>query len=69
MMFGDVKSFNFRVYNRWGQVVFETSEPGKGWDGNNKGKPQDTNLFIWSCTYQLNGKEIVHKKGTVAVIK
>jgi gliding motility-associated-like protein len=69
MIFGDVKSFSFRVYNRWGQVVFETSEPGKGWDGNNKGKPQDTNLFVWSCTYQLNGKEVVQKKGTVVVIK
>src|SRR4030095_14870271 len=33
----------FRVYNRWGQMVFSTTVNGKGWDGTIDGKVQSTN--------------------------
>jgi gliding motility-associated-like protein len=37
----------FRVYNRWGQMVFSTTVNGKGWDGKIGGKIQSTNTFVW----------------------
>jgi gliding motility-associated-like protein len=37
----------FRVYNRWGQLVFETNTIGKGWDGNLKGVRQPTETYTW----------------------
>jgi gliding motility-associated-like protein len=37
----------FRVYNRWGQMVFNTTVNGKGWDGRIEGKTQSTNTFVW----------------------
>jgi gliding motility-associated-like protein len=37
----------FRVYNRWGQMVFSTTENGRGWDGTIGGKTQSTNTFVW----------------------
>ena len=69
MLFGDIKSFMFRIYNRWGQVVFETTTPGKGWDGNYIEQNQDSNVFVWSCTYQLNGKQPEQKSGKVVLIR
>ena len=56
-LFGDIKSFRFHVYNRLGPVVFQTNIPGKGWDGNYKGQKQNSNVFVWNCIYQLNGKK------------
>ncbi|MBE7174340.1 MAG: gliding motility-associated C-terminal domain-containing protein [Williamsia sp.] len=37
----------FRIFNRWGQLVFETSEIGKGWDGIFNGKPQVADVYTW----------------------
>ena len=37
----------FRIFNRWGQMVFETNVIGKGWDGVYNGKQQTAEVFTW----------------------
>jgi len=37
----------FRIFNRWGQIVYETNEIGAGWDGIFNGKPQVTDTYTW----------------------
>lgn len=69
MLFGEIKSLRFQIFNRWGEVVFETTAPGKGWDGNYKGQKQDSNVFIWTCTYQLNGKKVEYSNGKIVLIR
>jgi len=59
----------FRVYNRWGQLVFSTSEIGRGWDGTIGGKPQDSGTFVWIVQgTDFTGKRIF-KKGTMILIR
>jgi gliding motility-associated-like protein len=60
---------SFRVYNRWGQLMFSTTEIGKGWDGKFHGQPQSTGTFVWyaEATDYL-GKKIA-QKGTVILIR
>jgi gliding motility-associated-like protein len=65
-----IKKFEyFRVYNRWGQLVFSTSINGQGWDGKISGRPQSTNTFVWI----VKGIDYLDKpffqKGTVTLIK
>jgi gliding motility-associated-like protein len=69
MLFGDVKSFLFRIYNRWGEIIFQTTVPGTGWDGRLKGQKQDTNVFIWTCNYQLKDKKTEQASGKVVLIR
>jgi len=38
----------FRVFNRWGQLVFETNIIGQGWDGIFNGKPQVMDVYTWT---------------------
>jgi gliding motility-associated-like protein len=38
----------FRIFDRWGQLMFETTELGKGWDGMFKGKPQVMDVYTWT---------------------
>jgi gliding motility-associated-like protein len=38
----------FRVFNRWGQLVFETNIIGKGWDGIFNSKPQIMDVYTWT---------------------
>jgi gliding motility-associated-like protein len=47
---------NFRVVNRWGQVVFETKVEKNGWDGTYNGVPQDMGVYYWYISYKCEGK-------------
>ena len=68
-VFGNVESYLFIIYNRWGQVVFQSSDLYKGWDGRFNGQMQDSHVFVWSCKYKLQGGVEVIKKGTVTIIR
>ena len=49
----DMTRFNFKVVNRWGQVVFETNSPGEYWDGRMKGgKEAPEGVYVWVATYE-----------------
>ncbi len=59
----------FRIYNRYGQLVFETAAPVKGWDGRFKGKIQDTGTFTWLIKGRGYNNQLVEMKGTVILIR
>ena len=56
------------VFDRWGNRVFHTTVPGKGWDGSHQGQPCPTGAYV----YVLKGtdpKGAVIRKGTVILIR
>jgi gliding motility-associated-like protein len=69
LLFGNVRHYSFQVYNRWGNLVFQTTNPVNGWDGVYKGTRLETNAFVWVCSYQFDGEEKRVKRGTVVVIR
>ena len=50
---GAIVEMNFEVYNRFGQLVFRTTDPNEGWDGNFKGKPMNPAVFVYKLDYLL----------------
>jgi gliding motility-associated-like protein len=66
---GNLISYKFSIYNRWGQKIFESTDLQKGWDGSLKHEPLKTDVFVWMCEYQLAGKPVVQKRGTVTLIR
>lgn len=69
LLYGEVVGYKFAVFNRWGQLVFESTEPSRGWDGNIQGVPQPAGTFVWYCYYQLQGEPQQMQKGTVLLIR
>lgn len=59
----------FRVYNRWGQMMFSTTEKNKGWDGNFAGKPQHADTYVWEAIGVTFKNEVIRKKGYVVLIR
>lgn len=59
----------FRVYNRVGQLVFETRDWTKKWDGRFKGQGADVGTYVWVLTYTNidTGKKIQLKGSTVLI--
>jgi gliding motility-associated-like protein len=61
---------NFRVFNRWGQLIFHTTDWTKKWDGTVQGIPQATGTFVWMLDYvHKDTKEKVSQRGTVTLIR
>ncbi len=62
--------FYFAVYDRWGEMVFETKDPSQGWDGNFKGKPSDPGVFGYYVKAKCGEQsEEIFKKGNVTLIR
>ncbi len=66
---GRLAAYRFTVYNRWGQIVFVTTDYRKGWDGYMGGLLQNTGAFVWVCSYQFEGEEKNTVKGSVMLIR
>jgi len=59
----------FRIYNRWGQLVYSSTDTERGWDGRIGGKEQPTGTFVWLVkAVDFTGKTFFDK-GTVTLIK
>ncbi|HET6255792.1 MAG TPA: gliding motility-associated C-terminal domain-containing protein [Puia sp.] len=59
----------FGVYNRWGQLLYETSQIGQGWDGRIQGKLQESNVYLWVLKGTDYTGRVITKKGTVVLIR
>lgn len=58
----------FDIYDRWGNIVFSTTDLLEKWDGSYKGKAVNPGVFLYKIYFRCNGKEGV-KTGSVTVIR
>lgn len=64
------ENLDFRIYNRWGQLVFRTRNWKQGWDGTCKGLPQQTGTYVWFLSYiDRDTKQPRQMKGTATLIR
>ena len=63
------KKFELYVFNRYGQIVFYTTDITKGWDGKYNGKLQPASGYVWKCVYQFEGKMLNNENGAVLLIR
>jgi hypothetical protein len=59
----------FRVFNRWGQMVYSSTNPEVGWDGTLGGKPQDAGTYVWMVQGKDYTGKMVFRKGTAILIR
>lgn len=63
------KLMEFRVFNRWGQEVFSTTDPAKGWDGRWKGVEQDMGTYSYIIRVAFPDGYVESYKGEVTLIR
>jgi gliding motility-associated-like protein len=67
-LFGMKELTYFRVYNRWGQLVFQTTNPSLGWNGMVGGKIQANQSVVWVAEAMgMDGKKYFRKGTAVCV--
>ncbi|RYE23081.1 MAG: T9SS type B sorting domain-containing protein [Sphingobacteriales bacterium] len=66
---GTVTLKYFKVFNRWGQQVFQTNKVNEGWNGTIKGSPQPSETYTWILEYIDNNGDIIKKSGRTLLIR
>lgn len=64
-----ISELRLRIYNRWGELIFETNDPAFGWDGTYKGQPQEQEVYVYYMDAILETGEVVQEKGNITLIR
>jgi gliding motility-associated-like protein len=69
--YGDnVTEYRLQVFNRYGQIVFSSTDKNKGWDGTYKGAAQPNDSYVWMIQYKTALNNSLQKlQGTVLLIR
>lgn len=65
---GTLEKYSLTVYNRWGGIVFRATNAEQGWNGALHGQRQDSNMFLWTCTYRFAGRSEQTVKGSILLL-
>lgn len=70
MVYGqDIKTASLKVFNRWGELVFESNNQFSGWDGTYKGQPAPTSVYTYVAEITYLNNTATDRKGTVNLIR
>ncbi|MES2778964.1 MAG: T9SS type B sorting domain-containing protein [Bacteroidota bacterium] len=65
----NVKDLEFKIYDRWGQLLFETHTINEGWDGSFMNKPATSDVYVYTVKFEaMNGDEGV-RNGNVTLLR
>ena len=59
----------FRIYNRYGKLVFETTDPKQGWDGTTNGYPQEQEVYTYYLKVIFADGGYAEDKGNVTLLR
>ncbi len=59
----------FRIYNRWGQLVFQTTDRNQGWDGKYKGVLQPMDAYAYTLEVEFTDGSKATKKGDITLLR
>jgi gliding motility-associated-like protein len=66
---GFIKVFQLKIYNRWGKLIFITSDPYKGWNGMYQNMAQPAGTYIWQINLTTKDGEKMSQAGSVVLIR
>jgi gliding motility-associated-like protein len=65
-----VDKYRLDVFNRWGQLMFSTTDLREGWSGLYHQQPQPSGTYVWEIIYRDDqASNYIHKKGIVLLIR
>ncbi|MEP7106940.1 MAG: gliding motility-associated C-terminal domain-containing protein, partial [Ferruginibacter sp.] len=66
---GILSTESFRIFNRYGEIVFDTNQWNKGWDGTYKGKPQGVGNYVWFIKGKGKDGKLIEMRGNVVLVR
>ncbi|MBK9481201.1 MAG: PKD domain-containing protein [Bacteroidetes bacterium] len=64
-----IEKMTFRIFNRWGEKVFESTEKTKGWDGRYKNVMQEMEVYAYTLSVEFFDGTKTSKNGNITLLK
>jgi len=64
-----IAKFNLKIFNRWGQLVFESNDPAIGWDGRYKGTIQPMDAYAYTVYIEFSDGTRANKNGSITLLR
>jgi hypothetical protein len=65
---GCILELRYQVFNRWGEKIFETTDPDICWDGVYRGEPVGSGVYAYKVYARLSNGEIIEQAGSLTVV-
>jgi gliding motility-associated-like protein len=66
---GPFLTMELKIYNGWGELVFETTDPTAGWDGTYKGRPEINGVYVYSVVATSTDGKTHDRSGKVTIMR
>jgi gliding motility-associated-like protein len=68
-VFAGVEDFQLQIYNRWGELLYESLDVNRGWDGRYKGTLVQQGVYVWRARVTFtDGKQVI-KAGDLTLLR
>lgn len=64
----DADEIDLKIYNRWGEMIFQTNNINEGWDGKHKGLDCPSGLYVWTLSASKNGAEVIDEQNAKGIV-
>jgi gliding motility-associated-like protein len=64
-----IDQYHLTIYNRWGEIIFESYNKNVGWDGTYNGDKVQDGTYTWQIEVSTNGTNKIMKYGHVSIIR
>jgi gliding motility-associated-like protein len=64
-----IDKMDWRIYNRWGQVIFKSDNKKNGWDGTYRGKLQPIDTYSYTLDVELTDGKKIRKTGDITLLR
>jgi gliding motility-associated-like protein len=62
-------NYIFQIYDRWGKLLFKSTDFNEGWDGKVNGNEAPQGVYLWRYSYNNSEGKTLEDKGTVMLIR
>lgn len=66
---GPFTAVDFKIYNNWGELIFQSFDENVGWDGNYLGNPAALGVYTWTFEVEIPGGRFIKQSGDVTLIR
>jgi gliding motility-associated-like protein len=63
-----VKSYQYQIFDRWGNNIFTSQGPNDEWDGRINGQAPQTGTYVYTLTYTSQGGQVFKKDGVISIV-
>ncbi|WP_207494987.1 gliding motility-associated C-terminal domain-containing protein [Aridibaculum aurantiacum] len=65
----DLAAVDLRIFNQWGEMIYETRDMQRGWDGSYKGRQQPVGVYVYAASITLRDGSNIVKKGSFSLVR